>query len=83
MCDALMKIINEKVDEKAEALANQKAEVLANQKAEKLIKRAVYEGKINFVKNLIESLKITADQAMDLLKIPPSERSIYRDAVNK
>lgn len=75
MCDALMKIINEKVDEKAEALANQKAE--------KLIKRAVYEGKIDFVKNLIESLKITADQAMDLLKIPSSERSIYRDAVNK
>ena len=91
MCDALMKIINEKVDEKAEALANERAEILANeraeilakQKTEKLIKRAVCEGKIDFVKNLIESLKITADQAMDLLKIPSSERSIYRDAVNK
>ena len=99
MCDALMKIINEKVDEKAEALANERAEVLANeraeilakQKTEKLIKRAVregrlegkLEGKLDSVKNLIESLKITADQAMDLLKIPSSERSIYRDAVNK
>ena len=41
------------------------------------------EGKLDSVKNLIESLKITADQAMDLLKIPSSERSIYRDAVNK
>ena len=103
MCDALMKIINEKVDEKAEALANERAEVLAKQKTEKLIKRAVregrlegklegklegrlegkLEGKLDSVKNLIESLKITADQAMDLLKIPSSERSIYRDAVNK
>ena len=107
MCDALMKIINEKVDEKAEALANERAEILANEKAEilanekaevlakqkteKLIKRAVREGRLegkleanlDSVKNLIESLKITADQAMDLLKIPSSERTIYNDAVNK
>ena len=78
-------------NERAEILANEKAEVLAKQKTEKLIKRAVREGRLegkleanlDSVKNLIESLKITADQAMDLLKIPSSERTIYNDAVNK
>ena len=125
MCDALMQIINEKVDEKAEILANERAEILANEraeilaneraeilaneraeilanekaeklanerieklmteKAEKLVEGAVrkgrLEGKIDSVKNLIESLKVTTDQAMDLLKIPSGEREKYKKAL--
>ena len=117
MCDALMKIINELSDEKAEikaeilanervkvlanerveALANERAEVLANEKAEilvkekteKLIEGAVLEGKregrlegkMDSIKNLIESLKVTADQAMDLLKIPFGDREAYKKAL--
>ena len=125
MCDALMKIINELSDEKAEikaeilanervkvlanerveALANERAEVLANERAEvlanekaeilvkekteKLIEGAVLEGKregrlegkMDSIKNLIESLKVTADQAMDLLKIPFGDREAYKKAL--
>ena len=85
MCDALMKIINEISDEKAEIkaeiLANERAEILANEKAEKLIAGAVLEVKLDSVKNLIESLKVTADQAMDLLKIPFDERGEYKKAL--
>ena len=101
MCDALMKIINEISDEKAEikaeilanervkvlanerveALANEKAEILVKEKTEKLIAGAVLEWKIDSVKNLIESLKVTADQAMDLLKIPFDERGEYKKAL--
>ena len=113
MCDALMKIINELSDEKAEikaeilanervkvlanerveALANERAEVLANEKAEILVKEKTekliagavlegrLEGKIDSLKNLIESLKVTADQAMDLLKIPFDEREEYKKAL--
>lgn len=117
MCDALMKIINELSDEKAEikaeilanervkvlanerveALANERAEVLANEKAEILVKEKTekliagavlegkregrLEGKMDSIKNLIESLKVTADQAMDLLKIPFGDREAYKKAL--
>ena len=33
------------------------------------------------IKNLIESLKVTADQAMDLLKIPFGDREAYKKAL--
>ena len=86
MCDALMKILDEKAEEKAkkmaEKMAEKLAEKLANEKAEKLVEGAVrkgqLEGKIDSVKNLIESLKVTVDQAMDLLKIPSNERETYK-----
>ena len=117
MCDALIKIINELSDEKAEikaeilanervkvlanerveALANERAEVLANEKAEILVKEKTekliagavlegkregrLEGKMDSIKNLIESLKVTADQAMDLLKIPFGDREAYKKAL--
>lgn len=86
MCEALMKILDEKAEEKAkkmaEKMAEKLAEKLANEKAEKLVEGAVrkgqLEGKIDSVKNLIESLKVTVDQAMDLLKIPSNERETYK-----
>ena len=82
MCDALMKILDENAEEKAKKMAEKLAEKLANEKAEKLVEGAVrkgqLEGKIDSVKNLIESLKVTVDQAMDLLKIPSNEREIYK-----
>lgn len=82
MCEALMKILDEKAEEKAKKMAEKLAEKLANEKAEKLVEGAVrkgqLEGKIDSVKNLIESLKVTVDQAMDLLKIPSNERETYK-----
>ena len=76
-------------NEKAEILANEKAEILANEKAKKLTNELTEKVKIearqegykqmgvSSIKNLIASLKVTADQAMDLLKIPSAEREIY------
>ena len=76
-------------ESQAEILANGRTEVLANEKAEKLISGAVLEGKregrlegkMDSIKNLIESLKVTADQAMDLLKIPFGDREAYKKAL--
>lgn len=34
------------------------------------------EGELNALRNLIDTLKLTAEQAMDVLKIPESERAL-------
>ena len=39
----------------------------------------ILEGNVNAVRNLIVTLKLTADQAMDALKIPESDRKHIRE----
>ena len=41
------------------------------------INKAEYSAHIKDIKNIMESLKYTAEQAMDLLKIPQNERASY------
>ena len=41
------------------------------------------KGFLESIKNLAESLNMTADKAMDALKIPENERSFYIEKLNE
>ena len=44
---------------------------------------AIRNSTIEHLKNLIENLKLTAKEAMDVLKIPENERPFYLKALQK
>ena len=54
--------------------AEGKAEGLAEGKA---------EGKAESIKNLMSTLNISIDQAMDILKTPPEEHQYFKDLLAK
>jgi len=80
-------------DKKAEVLAEKKAEVLAEKKVKAILKAAkrkvikdvtrqvtrdvTRQELSKSIQKLIKHFKITAEQAMDVLEIPPEERSLY------
>ena len=54
--------------------AEGKAEGLAEGKA---------EGKAESIKNLMSTMNVSIDQAMDILKIPPEEHQYFKDLLAK
>ena len=44
----------------------------------RIIDEIIEEVEIKFIKNLMETTKLTAEQAMDALKIPESNREKYK-----
>ena len=42
---------------------------------------AIRNSTIEHLKNLIENLKLTAKEAMDVLEIPENERTFYRNSL--
>ena len=61
MADVLMEIVKDKVEEK-----------VSNAKAAK-----EQETLLTSIRNIMDTLKLTASQAMDALNIPDSDRSSY------
>ena len=57
-------------DGRAEGLAEGKAEGLA-------------EGKAESIKNLMSTMNVSIDQAMDILKTPPEEHQYFKDLLAK
>lgn len=41
------------------------------------------EGKAKYIKNLMSTLNVSIDQAMDILKTPPEERQYFKDLLAK
>lgn len=41
------------------------------------------EGKAESIKNLMSTLNVSIDQAMDILKTPPKERQYFKDLLAK
>ena len=41
------------------------------------------KGKFEYIKNLMSSMNISIDKAMDILKTPPEERQQYKDFLAK
>ena len=41
------------------------------------------EGKAESIKNLMSTLNVSIDQAMDILKTPPEERQYFKDLLAK
>ncbi len=86
MCDALRKIIDEEVnkrvdEEVAEKVAEKEKELLTKGRQEGIEagrKAGMETGCISSIRNLVDSLKISIDQAMDLLKVKDEEREKYR-----
>jgi hypothetical protein len=46
------------------------------------MERGVKVGNIASIKNLMETLKLSMQQAMDALKIPDADRAYYANAIN-
>jgi phosphosulfolactate phosphohydrolase-like enzyme len=70
MCEALRELMKDEIDrEKAEA-------------REKAMEEA-REKEISLISNLMETMKFTAEQAMNALKIPAEERQMYASRLAK
>jgi hypothetical protein len=69
MCQAMRELMK---DEIAKEIATERIDA-ANKAADK----AETETQINNIRNIMSELKYTAEQAMDLLKIPQQKRSLY------
>ena len=67
---------------KAEGLAEGKAVGKAEGLAEgKAVGKA--EGKAESIKNLMSTMNVSIDQAMDILKTPPEEHQYFKDLLAK
>ena len=51
-------------------------ESLAEKLAEKLVEKRVLDEKINIIRNLMKSTKWTAEQAMEAMKIPETDKEL-------
>ena len=65
MCEALRELMKDEIEER-----ERKAALQAEQKAKR-------ESTIELIKNLMDSMKWTAEQAMDALKLPVDDRAKY------
>ena len=65
--DVLMEIMKDRVDEKVNEKVNEKER----------------ETTVNHLKDIMESFGVTVDKAMDSLKIPQSQRSLYAGLIKK
>ena len=67
MEDVLMEIVKDRVDAKVSTSVNDKEQQMT----------------VTYINDIMTKLKYTAEQAMDLLSIPQSQRSIYAGLVGK
>jgi hypothetical protein len=47
------------------------------------ISQGITQGILSSIQNLMESMSWSAEQAMNALKIPEDERSVYANEINK
>ncbi len=71
MCQALMELMKDEIEEREEIAAREAA------------KEATEDARGLDIKNLMTSLNLTAEQAMDVLKIPQENRHVYVMYLNK
>ena len=65
MCEALKELMKEEIDEAVNTAVNAAVDETAT------------ATKLDSIKNVMDSLKVSAEQAMDILKIPKSKRVIF------
>jgi hypothetical protein len=46
------------------------------------VQQGVQQGQLSDIRNLMDSMKLTAEQAMDALKIPVDEQEFYMEKLN-
>ena len=69
MCEALRELMKDEIEREIEEQKRQAA-LQAEQKAKK-------ESTIELIKNLMDSMKWTAEQAMEAMKVPVKDREQY------
>ena len=69
MCEALRELMKDEIEERERKAALQAA-LQAEQKAKK-------ESTIELIRNLMDSMKWTAEQAMEAMKVPLKDREQY------
>ena len=72
-----------KEDEKGVASMCKVLEEMRNEAAKDAEKKAVERTTVTHIRDIMDKLKYTVDQAMDLLNIPASQREIYAGLVGK
>jgi hypothetical protein len=86
MCEALRELMKDEIDREVEERsekAREEARVEAMAEARKEAKAEAREEKISLISNLMETMKLTAEQAMNALKIPAEERQLYASRLAK
>jgi hypothetical protein len=82
MCEALRELMKDEIDrEKAEAREKAREEAIVEAREE--ARAEAREEKISLISNLMETMKLTAEQAMNALKIPAEERQMYASRLAK
>ena len=93
MCDALRKIIDEEVNKRVDEEVNKRVDQEVAEREKELltkgreagrqegIEEGMETGFISSIRNLVDALRISIDQAMDLLKVKDEEREKYRRLV--
>ena len=71
MKEILMEMVKDRVDEKIQETRRE------------TIQETIQETNAMNLKNIMNNLKLTIEQAMDALNIPPSQRELYAGLVNK
>lgn len=77
MCDAWMKIVNETCEEVIEERREEWMEEGREEGLEEGIKKGRELEKISMIKRFIENMKVTADEAMNIIGIPGDEKEMY------
>ena len=48
-----------------------------------ILKKGIEKGNLNAIISMMNKLKLTAEQAMDVLSIPKEEYNYYKNAIDK
>jgi hypothetical protein len=82
MCEALRELMKDEIDREVEE-RSEKARVEALKEAREKARAEAREKEISLISNLMETMKLTAEQAMNALKIPAEERQMYASRLAK
>jgi hypothetical protein len=82
MCEALRELMKDESDREVEE-RSEKARVEALKEAREKARAEAREKEISLISNLMETMKLTAEQAMNALKIPDEERQMYASKLAK
>ena len=78
MCDALRELMKDEI----EATVNKKVKEQVTMKVEEQVNENINETKLEAVQNIMKTLKLSVEQAMDALMIPDSQRTVILKKLN-
>lgn len=87
MSEIVERFINERAEERAEKMAEERVKKIVEERAEKMVEERadeyVKKEKTVYVQNLMKSMKLTLDQALNALGIQGDERKMIMEQLQK